>query len=212
MPISSLPPIRYIEERDPEIIALQKRTRMPRIPRATDAHHELWTLEQLFDWVSQFSRLRKMRPPTKSERGDASECGRQIDAACESEDDFVVYDSEEERRQASQARRKARQRPLSPPGTPPHLKGPKLYKNRDQSLAPQTGSWKVEKPEHKSRLAPRRPCTRSRGAPAVSLHDRKGQLVYWGLPGQSTVMGFDEYLRDFVSCLHLIIKHPLTIL
>lgn len=195
LPISSLPPIRYIEQRDPELIALQQRTHLPRIPRATNACPQPLTLEQLIDWKSLWAR--KHRPSTQSERDDHSECDRQINnVASDSNHDLEVYDSEEER---NQARREAHQRPLSPPSTPPHLKGPKLYKNRGLSVAPQTGSSKVKKAKSKSRVAPRRPYTRSREAPAVSLHHRKGQLVYWRLPWQYTVMGFDEYLRDFVS-------------
>lgn len=192
MPVSLLPKRRYIEQRDPEIIALQRKNHLPRIPRPTDACPQPWTLEELLKWKGQWAS--QQRPMTQSEHDDCSECDRQILRA-ESDDGFELYDSEVER---AAARREARQRPLSPPGTPPHLKGSKLYKHRQPALAPQTGTSRVGKTKLSNRVAPRRPCTRSQGTPPISLHDRKGQVKFWHLWCEYVIISYEQYLRDYV--------------
>ena len=168
--------------------------RVPRIPRATEACPHPLTLDQLCEWKKLWAM--KRRPRTQSGHDDYSECDRQfLDPYYASSTESYDSDSEEER---IQARRSTCQRPLSPPRTPPHLRGPELYKNQDIGLAPRTDGSKVEKTKSKSRTAPRRPYTRSRGAPAVSLHHRKGQIVYWRVPWKYTIICYDQYLKDFV--------------
>ena len=108
---------------------------------------------------------------------------------------------EEARRQERTLRReqRKRERPLSPPRTPPHLRGAGLYEQQHASLAPQGGSFRVKKGKPDNRKAPRRPITRSTATPNISLHDRKGYVKYWQTVAEYVVISYDKYLRDYVS-------------
>ena len=92
-----------------------------------------------------------------------------------------------------------RQRPLSPPRTPPHLRGPGLYEQEHPTLIPNGESFRVKKGKRDNRKAPRRPITRSTATPEISLHDRKGYVKYWHTRTMYVVISYEKYLRDYVS-------------
>lgn len=140
----------------------------------------------------------KRRLPTKSERDDMSEYGRQFYTFA-NENPTDIEDKEEDTDVQPALTQPRRQRPLSSPRTPPHLKGSKLYKHRDPALASRSGNYKTKKNKAKSRKAPRYPITRSRGNTAISLHDRKGQIRFWPDDSRYVVLSFDKYLKDYVS-------------
>lgn len=184
--------------------------RLPRIPRATDDCPQPITLDDICEWKDQYQS--KRRPLTQSERDDYSECDRQFndaisDTTIDWEEDEEYMDtcpSPNQRTCAAwtpeyQARRDARKRPLSPPRTPPHLRASKLYKHRESALTVQPESSKVRKSRPNTRVAPRRPITRTRGTPAISLHHRRGYIKYWNVPWQYVVISYEQYVKDFVS-------------
>jgi len=184
--------------------------RLPRILPMTDDYPRTMSLQELRDWTAQWHG--KRGPPTRSERVDYDECERQInDAVSETtmdwEEDEQYMDtcpSPTQRSYAAwtpeyQARRDARKRPLSPPCTPPHLKGPKLYKHQHASPAPPLGSSRIQKTKRNNQRATRRPITRTSRTPAISLHHRRGQVLYWHTLTQYVVVSYEQYLRDYVS-------------
>ncbi len=192
--------------------------RLPRIPRASDDCPQPMTLDELCDWKVKWQS--KRRPPTQSEREDYSECDRQWnDAGSETtmdwEEDENYMDrlpSPTQRSYAAwtpgyQARRDARKRPLSPPRTPPHLQGPKLYQHQYANSVPHPGSSRIQKVKFKRQWPPRCPITRTHGTPAISLHHRKGQVLYWHTHTQYVVISYEKYLLDYVGvvsvCDHL---------
>ena len=107
----------------------------------------------------------------------------------------------EVRREQRREQRKQRKRFLSPPRTPPHLRGAGLYEQQHASLAPQGGSSRVKKRKLDNRKAPRRPITRSTATPNISLHDSKGYVKFWNTVTQYVVISYEKYLRDYVSLL-----------
>lgn len=176
----------------------------------TDDYPRTMTLQELWDWKAQWHG--KRRPPTRSECLDYDECDRQIDDAgsettMDWEEDERYLDlcpSPTQRSCAAwtpeyQARRDARKRPLSPPRTPPYLRGPKLYKHQHASLAPHAGSSRIEKTKRNNQRATRRPIIRTSGTPAISLHHCRGQVLYWHTPTQYVVVSYKKYLRDYVG-------------
>ena len=105
----------------------------------------------------------------------------------------------EVQREARREARKQRKRFLSPPRTPPHLRGPGLYNQQQASLVPNGESFRVKKGKRDNRKAPRRPITRSTATPNISLHERKGYVKYWQTVAQYVVISYEKYLRDYVS-------------
>ena len=105
----------------------------------------------------------------------------------------------EVRREQRREQRKQRKRLLSPPRTPPHLRGPGLYQQQHAGLVPQGGSFRIKKGKRDNRKAPRRPITRSTPTPDISLHDRKGYVKFWNTVTQYVVISYEKYLRDYVS-------------
>ena len=105
----------------------------------------------------------------------------------------------EVRREQRREQRKQRKRFLSPPRTPPHLRGAGLYEQQQTSLAPQGGGFRVKKRKPNDRKPPRRPITRSTATPDISLHDRKGYVKYWHTQTMYVVVSYEKYLRDYVS-------------
>lgn len=178
---ASSPPVAFTqpEPRQDHSNSTQTWIHIPKIPRATEACPHPLTLDQLIDWKVQLQTrlLTISRRATKSERDDESECDRQFHEL-DDEKDFEVYYSKEER---NERRRTKHQRPLSPPRTPPHLKGPKLYKNQVPSLVPLSGDLRVKKTKSIRRVAPRRPRIRFQGTSPLSIHDRKGQSGTLGI-------------------------------
>ena len=105
----------------------------------------------------------------------------------------------EVRREQRREQRRQRKRFLSPPRTPPHLRGPGLYNQQHASLAPNVESFRIKKGKRDNRKAPRRPITRSTATPDVSLHDRRGYVKVWHTMTQYVVVSYEKYLRDYVS-------------
>lgn len=211
----SAPP-HNIKDQAQELAIIQRKmeeddlARLPRIPRVTDDCPQPMSIDELCDWKAKWQS--KRRPPTRSERDDYSECDRQWnDAGSETtmdwEEDENYMDrlpSPTQRSYAAwtpgyQARREASRRPLSPPSTPPHLKGPKLYQSQDNSLAPHHGTSRIQKTKRNNQWGPRRPITRTYGTPAISLHHRRGQVLFWHTQTQYVVVSYDKYLQDYVS-------------
>ena len=218
-PTTSRPPLHKSQDHQRELATRQRemkdnyKARLPRVPRPTAACPRPLTLEELNDWMDQYAV--KRRHPTHSERGDRDECDRQFNVfANESMTDTEEgEDASSPPVQSQQIRENARHRPLSPPRTPPHLKGSKLYKSRELGSATRPKASKVEKIKAKSCTALRRPITRSYGNPMISLHHRKGYIRYWRLDWEYIVISYDKFLRDYVSSvLHsdAIHKHVLT--
>lgn len=115
--------------------------RMPRVPRTTDACPRPWTWDQLSDWndlwYMKFHPLR--RSPTPSEHDDCDECELQfnvfaIENDTDTEEDEEDADARPVPARPHQARERRPQRPLSPPRTPPHLRGSKLHQRRNLGL------------------------------------------------------------------------------
>ena len=170
--------------------------RLPRVPRATDLCPRPWTWEETVKWLDLWAK--KRRPPTPRERADYDECDRQFNVfAIENPTD--TEDDEEDSVTATVPVRTRRQRPLSPPRTPPHLRGSKLYRNRDTGPASRLAVFKVEKPKAKSRIAPRRPITRSQGGPTLSLDSRKGLIKHWFREWAYVLITYGQYLKNYVS-------------
>ena len=107
----------------------------------------------------------------------------------------------EVRREQRREQRKQRKRFLSPPRTPPHLRGAGLYEQQHASLIPNGESFRVRKGKRDNRKASRRPITRSSGTPDISLHDRKGYVKFWHTWTKYVVISYEQYLRDYVSLL-----------
>ena len=204
-------------ETDQEAIA-----RLPRIPVMGDDRVTTMTLQELLDWKAAWHA--KGRYPTKSERLDYDECDRQLDeVASETEMDWEEFERNEQEMDTCPSptqrhhpawtqtyqlerelrkykeRREQRKRLLSPPRTPPHLRGPGLRKQQHASQGPNRGSSRITKGKRDNRKAPRRPITRSTATPDISLHDRKGYVKFWHLPTQYVVISYEKYLRDYVS-------------
>lgn len=198
--------------------------RMPRIPVMGDDHVPTMTLQELWDWKAKW--LAKSRFTTASENLDQVECNRQIDeldSERETEIDWEEFEKNEQEMDACpsptqrnhpawteeyqrdrkirkyEERREQRKRILSPPRTPPHLRGPGLYKQQHASLVPNNGSFRITKGKRDNRKAPRRPITRSSGTPDISLHDRKGYVKFWHTMTKYVVISYEQYLRDYVS-------------
>lgn len=196
--------------------------RLPRIPVMGDDRVPTRTLRELLDWKANW--YAKRRPPTRSERLDYDECGRQIDdLASETTMDWEEFERNEQEMDTcpsptqrnhpawtqtyqlqrelrkSDERRELRKRLLSPPRTPPHLRGARLYKQQHASLAPNNGSFRITKGKRDNRKAPRRPITRSTATPDISLHERKGYVKYWHTMTTYVVISYEKYLRDYVS-------------
>ena len=198
--------------------------RMPRIPVMGDDHIPTMTLQELWDWKAKW--LKKSRFTTASENFDLRECNRQIDeldSERETEIDWEEFEKNEQemdtcpsptqrshpawtkdyqlRRELRKydERRELQKRQLSPPRTPPHLRGPGLYKQQHASLVPNNGSFRISKSKRDNRKAPRRPITRSSGTPSISLHHRKGYIRYWHTQTMYVVISYEKYLRDYVS-------------
>ena len=110
---------------------------------------------------------------------------------------------DEVRREARREARKQRKRFLSPPRTPPHLRGPGLYNQQQASLVPNVESFRVKKGKRDNRKAARRPITRSSGTPNISLHQRKGHVKFWHTQTKYVVISYEKYLRDYVSLVPL---------
>ena len=98
-----------------------------------------------------------------------------------------------------QARKNAQRRPLSPPATPPHLKGRSPPKPDADVPTLQIDNAKVQKSKRPKRVSLRRPITRSSGIEQVMLHDSKGKVRYWNTPWSYVDLTFEQYQRDFVS-------------
>ena len=184
--------------------------RLPRIPVMGDDHVPTMTLQELWDWKARWRA--KGRYPTASERLDFDECDRQLDEVAsettmdwEEDEQYVdAYPSPTERSHAAwtledQPRGETRKRPLSPPRTPPHLRGPGLYKQQHASLVPNGESFRIKKGKRDNRKAARRPITRSSGTPNISLHHRKGYVKFWHIQTKYVVISYEKYLRDYVS-------------
>ena len=104
-------------------------------------------------------------------------------------------------------RREQRKRLLSPPRTPPHLRGSGLYEQKHASQGPNGGSFRITKGRRDNRKAPRRPITRSSGTPSISLHHRKGYVKFWHTQTMYVVIGYEKYLRDYVSLVQMFYIH-----
>ena len=105
----------------------------------------------------------------------------------------------EEKLRKYEERREQRKRLLSPPRTPPHLRGSGLYEQQHTSQGPNGGSFRITKGKRNKWKGPRRPITRSTATPDISLHHRKGYVKFWHLPTQYVVISYEKYLRDYVS-------------
>ena len=187
--------------------------RLHRIPPMGEDRVPMMTLRELLDWKADWHA--KRRPPTKSERLDFDECGRQLDeVASETTMDWEEFDRNEQEMDTCpsptqrnhpawtkdyQIGRELRKRPLSPPRTPPHLRGPGLYRQQHSGLAPNGGSYRITKGKRDYAKTPRRPITRSTATPKISLHDRKGYVKFWHTMTQYVVISYEKYLRDYVS-------------
>ena len=197
---------------------------MPRIPVMGDDHVPTMTLQELWDWKAKWTAKRRFT--TASEDLDLVECNRQIDeldSESETVMDWEEFDRNEQEMDTCpsptqrnhpawteeyqrdrklrkyEERREQRKRLLSPPRTPPHLKGPGLYRQQYASLAPNSESFRITKGKRGNRKAARRPLTRSSGTPNISLDHRKGYVKFWNTPTMYVVISYEEYLRDYVS-------------
>lgn len=216
-----------------EKIRQDDRARLPRIPVMGEDHAPTMTLQELWDWKAK--RLRKSRFTTASEDLDLHECNRQIDeldSERETEIDWEEFEKNEQEMDACpsptqrnhpawteeyqrdrkirkyEERREQRKRLLSPPRTPPHLRGSGLYEQHHASQVPNSSSFRITKAKRDNRKAPRRPITRSYGTPSISLHDRKGYVKFWHTQTMYVVISYKKYLRDYVSlaqmfCIHV---------
>lgn len=198
--------------------------RLPRIPVMGDDRVPTVTLQELRDWKAGW--YAKRRAPTKSERLDLVECDRQLDdLVSETTMDWDEFDRNEQEMDACPSptqrnhpawtetyqiqrqlrkydeRREQRKRFLSPPRTPPHLRGSRLYEQQHPSQRPDGGGFRITKGKRNKWKGPRRPITRSTATPDISLHDRKGYVKFWHLPTQYVVISYEKYLRDYVSLL-----------
>ena len=198
--------------------------RMPRVPVMGDDNVPTMTLQELLDWKAKW--LRKSRFTTASENLDLHECNRQIDeldSERETEIDWEEFEKNEQEMDACpsptqrnhpawteeyqrdrklrkyEERREQRKRLLSPPRTPPHLRGSGLYDQQHASQGPNGGSFRITKGKRNKWKGPRRPITRSTATPSISLHDRKGYVKFWHLPTQYVIISYEKYLRDYVS-------------
>ena len=208
------------------------RARMPRIPVMSDDHVPTMTLQELLDWKAKW--LRKSRFTTASENLDQVECNRQIDelvSETETAMDWEEFDRNIQEMDACPSptqrnhpawtetyqiqrqlrkhdeRREQRKRFLSPPRTPPHLRGPGLYQQQHASQGPNPGSSRITKSKRDNRKAPRRPITRSCGTPSISLHHRKGYVKFWHTRTMYVVISYEQYLRDYVSLAQMFYIH-----
>ena len=204
--------------------------RLPRIPVMGDDRVTTLTLQELLDWKAAWHT--KGRYPTKSERLDYDECDRQLDeVASETEMDWEEFERNEQEMDACpsptqrnhpawteeyqrdrtirkyEERRKQRKRLLSPPRTPPHLRGPGLYQQQHASQGPNRESSRITKGKRDNRKAPRRPITRSCGTPSISLHHRKGYVKFWHTRTMYVVISYEQYLRDYVSLAQMVYIH-----
>ncbi|KAK0506922.1 hypothetical protein JMJ35_010622 [Cladonia borealis] len=185
--------------------------RLYRIPPMGEDRVPMMTLRELLDWKADWHA--KRRPPTKSERLDFDECDRQLDeVASETTMDWEEFDRNEQEMDTCpsptqrnhpawtkdyQIGRELRKRPLSPPRTPPHLRGPGLYKQQHAGLVPNGGSYRITKGKRDYAKTPRRPITRSTATPKISLHDRKGYVKFWHTMTQYVIISYEKYLRDY---------------
>ncbi len=214
-------------------IAQDDMARLPRIPVVGNVRVPTMTLQELWDWRAGWHAKRRPHTKSErldydecnrqiddlaSETDiDWEECDkneREMDA-CPSPTqrnhpawniDYQLrrdVHKYEVRREARRETRKQRKRFLSPPRTPPHLRGPGLYQQQHASLVPQGGSSRIKKGKRDNRKAPRRPITRSTSTPDISLHDRKGYVKFWNTVTQYVVISYDKYLRDYVSLLSM---------
>ena len=156
-----------------------------------------------YDWrEKQDEDLRRLIQAAADADAEASETEYE---PTEEEKEEILNGCESPRQRASpywtpayQARRNARKLPPSPPSTPPHLKGRKLPRPRE--VIPELRLDKVQKKAKRSRVAPRRPPTRSTSLAHFSLHPhRKDQVIYWLDPCRYTVISSRSYMRNFVS-------------
>lgn len=200
------------------------RARMPRIPVMGDDQVTTMSLGDLLDWKKKLDK--KSRFTTASEDLDQVECDRQIDelvSETETVMDWEEFDRNEQemdtcpsptqrshpawtetyqiQRQLRKCdeRREQLKRFLSPPRTPPHLKGSRLYEKQQASQGPNGGSSRITKGKRDNRKALRRPITRSSGISAISLHHRKGYVKFWHSQAMYVVISYEKYLRDYVS-------------
>ena len=196
--------------------------RLPRIPVMGNDRVPTMTLQELWDWKAGWHA--KRRPPTKSELLDFDECDRQLDdLASETTMDWEEFDRNEQEMDACpsptqrnhpawtkdyqigrelrkyEERREQRKRLFSPPRTPPHLRGPGLYKQQHAGPVPNGGSFRITKNKRDKWKGPRPPIPRSTAIPNISLHDRKGYVKFWHIPTQYVVVSYEKYLRDYVS-------------
>ncbi len=173
---------------------------LPRIPPMTADIPPAMTLHELWDWKDKWTKL--ARAPTSQERRDLDECMRQENELGSE----TTYESDDPKELYMQTRRNFRKRPMSPPSTPPHLKGRKLPRTQDPSSELRDSS-KVQKggqKKQRSRIAPRRPMTRSWGIAGLSLHPhRKDHVLFWPTARRYIVLSHEKYLRDYVSLLGL---------
>ena len=208
--------------------------RLPRIPVMGDDRVTTMTLRELLDWKDAWHA--KGRYPTKSERLDYDECDRQLDeVASETTMDWEEFDRNEQEMDACpsptqrnhpawteeyqrdrrirkyEERREQRKRLLSPPRTPPHLRGPRLYQQQHASQGPNRGSFRITKGKRDNRKAPRRPITRSSGTPSISLHHRKGYVKFWFTRTMYVVISYEKYLRDYVSLAQMLYIHVINL-
>lgn len=171
---------------------------LPRIPPMTADIPPAMTLHELWDWKDKWTKL--ARAPTSQERRDLDECMRQENELGSE----TTYESDDPKELYIENRRNFRRRPMSPPPTPPHLKGRTLSRTQEPFSGIQDSS-KVQKRGHKkraSRVAPRRPMTRSWGSAGLSLHPlRKGQVIFWPTLTTYVITSYEKYLRDYVSHL-----------
>lgn len=171
--------------------------RLSRLPYSTPACPRPLTLDELEEWSRQY-HLKRRPWRTTSERGDMDEYLRQFNDTVK-EDPTDIEDDEEP---PPVPVRQRRQRPLSPPRTPPHLKGSNLYTNQSMKILKPHDS-KISKSKTKSRKAPRYPVTRSRDMAGMSLHHRKGYIRLWSLSWIYVVISSEKYLKDYVSATSL---------
>lgn len=178
----------------------------------TDDRTATMTLQELWDWKDKLRS--KRRGPTKSEELDWEECNRQINEVAsettmdweEAERDERYMDTCPSPTQRShpawtpryQDARNARKRPLSPPSTPPPLRG---SKQQHAGLELYMGNSRIDK--RIKRKATRCPTTRTYGVPAITLHHRKGYIYFWHTSWEYVVISYEQYLRDYVSAIPL---------
>ena len=206
--------------------------RLARVPVMGEDQVPTMTLQELLDWKAKW--LKKLRFTTASENLDLHECNRQIDELV-SEPETVMDWEEIERNEKEmdrcpsptqrhhpawtqtyqlqrelrkyKERREQRKRLLSPPRTPPHLRGPGLYQQQHASQGPNCGSSRITKGKRDNRKAPRRPITRSSCTPSISLHHRKGYVKFWHTRTMYVVISYQKYLRDYVSLAQMFYIH-----